>query len=40
MGTVRGRGERAGSAGGVARRRPANGVARRPLEDGGKHEEI
>lgn len=32
MGTVCGRGEGAGSAGGVARRRPANGVARRPLE--------
>lgn len=33
MGTVCRRGERAGSAGGVARCRPANGVARRPLED-------
>lgn len=33
MGTVCWRGEGAGSAGGVALRRPTDGVARRPLEE-------
>lgn len=36
MGAVGGRGERAGPAGGVALRRPANGVARRTLESFGE----